>query len=167
MGTRHARAGLRQLGWTEDGRQPDARQVPEAHHALAALLLGTLAIWESELGRTEYGLSLLDRAERLAPPDDRGVLHLQRGLILMRTGREGDAVKILGDAVAQLEGNPAETASLATSLLNRSFAYLNLGQVRRARADLAWCRRIADGERPRPDRGQGAAQPRLLRPAGR
>ncbi len=143
MGTRHARAGLRQLGWTEDGRQPDARQVPEVHHALAALLLGTLAIWESELGHTKYGLSLLDRAECLAPPDDRGVLHLQRGLILMRTGREGDAVKILGDAVAQLEGNPAETASLATSLLNRSFAYLNLGQVRRARADLAWCRRIA------------------------
>jgi len=64
----------------------------------------------------------------------------------MRTGREGDALGILDDAVGQLEGDPAETATLATSLLNRSFAHLNLGQVRRARADLVWCRRIATAE---------------------
>ena len=38
---------------------------------------------------------------------------------------------------------PAETANLATALLNRSYAHLNVGHVRRARADLAWCRRVA------------------------
>jgi tetratricopeptide (TPR) repeat protein len=144
-GARHARAGLRQLGWKEDEKQPGTR-LHEAHHALAARLLGVLAEWESELGRTEYGLRLLDRAESLTAPDDRGTLLLQRGLILMRTGREGDALGILDDAIGRLEGDPAETATLATSLLNRSFAHLNLGQVRRARADLVWCRRIATAE---------------------
>jgi tetratricopeptide (TPR) repeat protein len=146
VGARYLRAGLRQLGWVEDGKQPDAREVHEVHHALAARLLGTLAQWESELGRTEYGLRLLDHAERLIAADNRGVLLLQRGLIFMRTGREGDALAMLDDAVAQLERNPAETASLASSLLNRSFAYLSLGQVRRARTDLVWCRRVATEE---------------------
>ncbi len=144
VGARHARAGLRHLGWAEDGKQPDARQVDEAHHALAARLLGIMAQWESELGRTVYGLHLLDRAESLVAADDRGVLLLQRGLIYMRTGREADAVSLLGHAVAQLEGKPAETANLATALLNRSFVYLSLGYVRRARTDLVWCRRVAD-----------------------
>src|SRR6266571_5210915 len=111
---RHARAGLRYLGWTEDTAQedtaqedtaqPGARQVHEAHRALAARLLGIVGQWEAELGRTEYGLRLLDRAENLAAAGDRGVLLLQRGLVYMRTGREADAVGVLGDAVAQLSG---------------------------------------------------------------
>ena len=37
---RHARAGLRYLGWSEGPAEDDARQVPEAHRALAARLLG-------------------------------------------------------------------------------------------------------------------------------
>ena len=143
IGARYARAGLRQLGWTENGRQPDARQVHEQHYGLAARLLGTLAQWESELGRTEYAFRLLDHAERLTAADDRGVLLLQRGLILTRTGRERDALKVLDDAVSALKGNPAETASLASALLDRTFAHLSLGQVREARTDLVWCRRVA------------------------
>ena len=78
VGARYVRAGLRQLGWTENGKQPDARQVHELHHALAARLLMTLAQWESEQGRTEYALRLLDHAERLTAADDRGILLLQR-----------------------------------------------------------------------------------------
>ena len=143
IGARYARAGLRQLGWTENGRQPDARQVHEEHYGLAARLLGILAEWESELGRTEYAFGLLDHAERLTAADDRGILLLQRGLILMRTGRERDALKVLDAAVSQLEENPAETANLASALLNRSFAYLSLGRVRQARTDLVWCRHVA------------------------
>jgi len=146
VGARYIRAGLRHLGCVEEGKQPGARQVHEAHQALAAMLLGTLAEWETELGHAEYGLRLLDHAERLTAADNRGILLLQRGMIFMRTGREGDAVTMLDDAVAQLEGNSAETASLATALLNRSFAHLNLGQVRRARADLVCCRRVATDE---------------------
>ena len=69
----------------------------------------TLAAWESEQGRTEYGLRLLDQAEGLAAADDRGFLLLQRGLLFMRTWRGDDALKALDEAVALLEGNPAET----------------------------------------------------------
>jgi len=143
VGARHARAGLRHLGWTEDAAQPDAVQLHEAHHALAARLLGILAQWESKQGRTEYGLRLLERAESLASADERGVLLLQRGLMLMRTWQGEAALRTLDQAVALLERNPAETANLATALLNRSYAHLNVGHVRRARADLAWCRRVA------------------------
>src|SRR5581483_8001252 len=125
---RHARAGLKYLGWSEGPAEDDA-QVPDAQRALAARLLGLVGQWEPVLGRTEYGLSLLDRAENLAPAGDRGVLLLQRGQIYMRIGREADAVRVLGDAVAQLTGKAAESANLATALLNRSFAWLSLVRV--------------------------------------
>ena len=143
VGARYARAGLRYLGWVEDGPQPDAQQVPEACHGLAARLLGILAVWEADQGRTDYGLCLLDRAEGLVPAQDRGVLFDQRGTILALTGRGDDALRALGDAVAMLDGNAAETENLAAALLNRSFLYLNVGQVRQARTDLVWCRRVA------------------------
>jgi tetratricopeptide (TPR) repeat protein len=146
IGARYARAGLRQLGWVEDGPQPDARQVPGAHHALAARLLGILAQWEADQGRTDYGLHLLDRAEVLVAADERGVLLLQRGVVFALTGRGEDALRTLDDAVAMLDGNAAETANLAMALLNRSFAYLNIGHVGQARADLVWCRRVAMDE---------------------
>ncbi len=143
VGARYIRAGLRELGWTEDGKQPDVRQVPEMHHALAARMLGILAQSETEQGRTTYGLNLLDRAEDLVAADDRGILCLQRGLIFVRTGRDADGLKALDEAVALLRGNPAETANLAAALLNRSLVHLNAGDVRRARPDLIWCQRVA------------------------
>jgi tetratricopeptide (TPR) repeat protein len=143
VGARHARAGLRHLGWVEDGTEPDAVRLHEAHHALAARLLGILAEWESMQGRTEYGLRLLDRAEAVASADDRGVLLLQRGLLVARAWRGGEALQALDEAITLLAGIPAETANLATALLNRSYVYLNVGHVRRARADLVWCRRVA------------------------
>ena len=146
VGARLVRAGLVQLGWAEDGTQPDARQVPEAHHALAGRLLIVLAAAEAEQGRTEYGLRLLDRAEGLAAVGDRGVLLQQRGLLLRQAWRGGDALRMLNEAVALLEGNAAETANLATALLNRSFQYLNAADIRRARADLDRCQRIAAAE---------------------
>jgi tetratricopeptide (TPR) repeat protein len=126
--------------------QPDARQVTETHRPLAARLLGMVGLWEAELGRTGYGLSLLDRAENLAPAGDRGVILGQRGMVYLRTGREQDAVAVLSEAVAQLTGKPGETLNLARTLLNRSSVYLGLIQVRRARADLDWCYRIVSDE---------------------
>lgn len=140
---RHIRAGLRQLGWTEDGNLPDAEQVPEAHHSLAARMLGILAQSESVQGRTDYGLRLLDRADSLATADDRGVLLVQRGLLFMWTWRGDDALPVFGDAIAMLDRNPAETANLAAALLNRGVVSLNAGQVPRARADLIRCHRVA------------------------
>ena len=143
VGARYIRAGLRELGWTEDGKQPDTQQVHEMHHALAARMLGILAQSETEQGRTDYGLNLLDRAEDLVAADGRGILCLQRGLILVRTGRDAGGLKALDEAVALLQGNPAETANLATALLNRSLVHLHVGDVRRARPDAIWSRRVA------------------------
>jgi hypothetical protein len=143
VGARHLRAGLSELGWHEHAAQPDARQVPEAGRALAGRLLMSLAHLEAEQGRTDYGLRLLDRAETLAAPQDKGVLLAQRGLLLMRTWRGDAALQTLDTAIAMLAGNPAETEIFAGTLLNRSFLHLNAGDVRRARADLAWCQRTA------------------------
>ena len=113
-GVRHARAGLRHLGWNEARASSRTRgRWPRRTAPLAARLLGLVGQWEAELGRTGYGLSLLDRAEKLAAAGDRGVLLGQRGTVYLRTGREQDAVAVLGEAVAQLAGKPAETVNLA------------------------------------------------------
>jgi CHAT domain-containing protein len=143
IGARYLRAGLRQLGWVENGPRPDAQQLHQAHHALAGRMLGSLAMWEADQGHTEYGLRLLDRAEALAAVEDRGVLLAQRGLILILTGRGDAALRAFDDSIALLDGNAAETENLAATLINRSFRYLSLGQVRRARTDLIWCQRVA------------------------
>ena len=144
-GARYVRVGLRELGWAEDGARPDAEQMDEIHHGLAARLLGILAQAEAEQGRTEYGLRLLDRAEGLAAANDQGIVQLQRGLIFMRTWRRSDALGMLDEAVTLLEQNPAETANLAWALINRSFVHLSVGEVRQARADLLRCRQVAPG----------------------
>ena len=47
------------------------------------------------------------------------------------------------ESITLLDGNAAETENLAAALINRSFCYLNVGHVRRARADLVWCQRVA------------------------
>ena len=146
VGARYIRAGLRQLGWAEDGGPPDTQRIHASHQALAARLLMILAVWESEQGRTEQGLRLLDRAGSLVAADDRGILLVQRGYLLMRAWRGAEAVRALDEAVALLDGNPAETENLAAALLNRSFAHLNAAHVRQARADLTWCRRVATDE---------------------
>jgi hypothetical protein len=141
-GARHLRAGLMLLGWEEDEGKPDARQVREADRALAARLLISLAHLEAEQGRTGYGLRLLDRAGDMTAADDRGILLSQRGLLLMRTWRVSEALSLFDEAVPLLEGY-ADTADLARVLLNRGFLHLDVGAVRRARADLAWCQRVA------------------------
>jgi hypothetical protein len=146
VGARYIRAGLRQLGWTEAGGPPDAQRIHASHQALAARLLMILAVWESEQGRTDQGLRLLDQAGSLVAAADRGVLEVQRGYLLMRAWRGPEAVRALDEAVALLDGNPAETENLAAALLNRSFAHLNAAHVRQARADLTWCRRVATDE---------------------
>jgi len=141
VGARYIRAGLRRLGWSEGG--DDARQVARAHHGLAARLLIILAGWEAKQGRTEYGLLLLDRAEALVAVDERGILLIQRGLLCLRRGRAGEALDLFDDAIAALAQNRAETENLASGLLNRSLIHLSRGDVRRARADLDWCRQVA------------------------
>jgi tetratricopeptide (TPR) repeat protein len=107
-----------------------------------ARLLISLAHLEAEQGRTEHGLHLLGLAEELTAPADRGILLSQRGLLLMRTWRIGEALRLFDTAVPLLEGHP-DVRVLARLLLNRGFLHLNAGSVRPARADFAWCQRIA------------------------
>jgi tetratricopeptide (TPR) repeat protein len=138
-GARHLRAGLLLLGWEESGDRPVAQ---EEYRPVAARLLISLAHLEAEQGRTEHGLHLLSVAEGLTAPADRGILLSQRGLLLMRTWRIGEALRFFDAAVPLLEGHP-DARVLARLLLNRGFLHLNAGSVRRARADFAWCQRIA------------------------
>jgi tetratricopeptide (TPR) repeat protein len=138
-GARHLRAGLLLLGWEESSERPVVQQ---DYRPVAARLLISLAHLEAEQGRTEYGLRLLDLAEAMTAPADRGVLLSQRGLLLMRTWRIDEALRFFDAAVPLLDGY-ADVRVLARLLLNRGFLHLNAGSVQRARADFAWCQRIA------------------------
>jgi tetratricopeptide (TPR) repeat protein len=140
VGARRLRAGLAALGWKElpgstasdAGVVPDECPVPEEHRALAARLIMSLALMESEQGRARYGHRLLDSVESYVAPADRGTLHLQRGTILMRTGRWREAAAEL-TAAEQLLGDDRER--LAATLLNRGVLHLYTGNVRLARSD--------------------------------
>jgi tetratricopeptide (TPR) repeat protein len=113
-----------------------------AHPELAARLLISLAHAEAEQGRTELGLRLLDGAEPLVAPDERGVLLQQRGLLLLRTGRADDALALL-DAAVPLLAEAGDSVVLARTLLNRSALHLDAGRIGLAREDLRRCERIA------------------------
>jgi hypothetical protein len=129
VGARLVRTGLAALGWRED----DDDDVPERHGALAARLIITLAYLEAEQGRADYGLRLLDRAEPAVAAADRGHLHSQRGLMLLRTGRWAGALGQLTTAEPLASDDPELQARV---LLNRSVVHLNTGDVRLARGDL-------------------------------
>src|SRR5690348_8621321 len=128
VGARLVRTGLAALGWREEDDGG-----PERHGALAARMVITLAYLEAEQGRADYGLRLLDRAELAVAAADRGHLHSQRGLMLLRTGRWAAALGQLTTAEPLAGGDPELQARV---LLNRSVVHLNTGDVRLARGDL-------------------------------
>ena len=135
------RDGLARLGWRQQaGREgvPDA--ISPEHQALAARILMSLAFIEAEQGRATDGLRLLDQAQRLATAAEQGILLMQRGLVLLRTGRWRDALAQLTAAEPLLE---ADRYRLAAVLVNRGVLYLNIGDVRRARGDFLRGRDIA------------------------
>jgi tetratricopeptide (TPR) repeat protein len=142
MGSRRLRAGLLVLGWEEGREENRDQQLREAHRPVAARLLISLAHLEAEQGRTEYGLRLLDLAEEMTAQADRGILLSQRGLLLLRTWRISEALRFFDAAVPLLE-DYTDVKVLARVLLNRGVVHLNIGSVQRARADFAWCQRIA------------------------
>ena len=129
---------LRLLGWPGEPADPP----------LAARLLLTLAHAEAELGRTDRGLALLDRAESLAglagPADSAflGTVLQQRGLLLLRIGRTDAALRLLDAAIPLLQEH-GEPAVLARTLLNRGVVHLAAGRIRLARADLLACGALA------------------------
>jgi CHAT domain len=132
VGARLVRNSLAELGWRGKD-DPASNDLPAQLRALAARLLITLAHLESEQGRVEYGLGLLDEAEWCVLPPDRGYLFHQRGFLLLRTGRWADALAQFTAAEPLLS---SDKEMLAAVLLNRGVLYLNTGDVRRARSDL-------------------------------
>jgi CHAT domain-containing protein len=130
LGARSLRAGLRLLGW------PDADRAWQAHRELTFRLLGSLAAAEVACGHSDRGFALLDSMGTLITEDNRGVLLLQRGLLLTMIGRVDDAVRSFDTAVPLLE-RAGERVALARTLLNRAFIHQIAGQVRPALADLA------------------------------
>jgi len=139
VAARLMREGLTRLGWRQraDG---EAGDLPPEHRVPAARLLMSLALVEAELGHARYGLRLLDHARRLSEPADQGILLMQGGAILLRTGRWREALAQLTAAEPLLAGN---TEWLAGLLLNRGVLHLNTGNVRRARGDFLKGRDIA------------------------
>lgn len=137
---RRHRAALRLLDWPLHGPQPAAAR-PQAAR-LAGSLLISLAHAEAEQGRTALGLSLLDRAELLVRDADRGRLHGQRGLLLLRTGNSAAALESLDSAVALLAAHD-DRRELARALLNRATCAFEVGRVSSARADLERCGELA------------------------
>lgn len=130
LGARSLRAGLRLLGW------PGATGSWQSHRELTFRLLGTLAAAEVARGNSDRGFGLLDGMDTLITDDNRGVLLLQRGLLLTMIGRVDDAVRSFDAAVPLLE-RADERVALARTLLNRAFIHQIAGQVRPALADLA------------------------------
>ncbi len=123
---RHLRAGLAALNGAEA-----ADDVAE----IRGRLLITLAWAESERGRVEIGLRLLDEAETVMGPGQVGVLHGQRALLLKRRGRNEIALQYYDSAVALLRER-THPLELVKTLNNRSLALLEVGRVSMARADL-------------------------------
>src|SRR5262245_36273332 len=139
-GARHLRAGLKVLDWREaDPSHPVPDQV---RSAVIARVLISLAYAESELGHTSYGFQLLDTADLLVAPKDRGVLLQQRALMLWRTGQYVDALHYYDQAIPLL-GSIDHVAVLCPTLLNRASLYLESGRVRAAHEDLSRCEDLA------------------------
>lgn len=130
LGARSLRAGLRRLGW------PAPAGTWTGHRELTFRLLGTLAAAEVARGNSDRGFELLDGTGALITEQNRGVLLLQRGLLLTMVGRVDEAVRGFDAAVPLLE-RAGERVALARTLLNRAYIHQIAGLVRPALADLA------------------------------
>ncbi|HEY3735711.1 MAG TPA: CHAT domain-containing protein [Streptosporangiaceae bacterium] len=122
VAVRHLRAALRRV---EAGRDAELR----------ARIMVSLAWAEAERGRISAGFRLLDDAEPLFPPERRGVLLGQRGLLLRRTGQDAAALAQYDAAIAGL-AEPDEAEDLAKALSNRALVHLGAARIGAARADL-------------------------------
>ena len=107
-------------------------------------MLASLAYFEVEQGRVDRGVGLLglafELAATVADPGISGLVHLQRGSILVRQGHTTAALADLDEAVRLFADNVEYECR---ALLNRSALHLYSGSVAAARADLRRCTSIA------------------------
>jgi len=135
QGARLLRLALRQLDQLANSQRA-------ATGGIRARILLTLAYAEVDQGRIGLGRRLLDEAETLLPPGERGVLYSQRGIFLSRIGRDKEAMAQYDAAVAILRER-SEPEVLARSLLNRGNLHMSMAQARPARADFHRCIQVA------------------------
>ncbi|GAA1500737.1 hypothetical protein GCM10009827_007370 [Dactylosporangium maewongense] len=136
QGSKLLREGLRLLD-----RLPAADQAGAA--TVRARLLATLGYAEVDQGRVDAGLRLLDEAEALLPPDGRGAVYGQRGVVLSRLGRDEEALRQFDAAVAALRSG-GEPEALARALYNRGNVHMGLARMRAARNDFQRAVRVAE-----------------------
>ncbi|MGI5184435.1 CHAT domain-containing protein [Dactylosporangium sp. CA-152071] len=136
QGSKLLREGLRLLD-----RLPAADQAGAA--TVRARLLATLGYAEVDQGRIDAGLRLLDEAEALLPPDGRGAVYGQRGVVLSRLGRDEEALRQFDAAVAALR-SVGEPEALARALYNRGNVHMGLARMRAARNDFQRAVRVAE-----------------------
>lgn len=143
------------LGLGRLGVQP--ADEPEGHPAAAdreattviVRLLATLAKSEVEMTGVDQGLATVARATRWAQsfPTDAatdgvaGFLRGQEGLVLFRGGRLLEAMTQFNAAIADIHDTAGRDKWRV--LLNRGALYVEMGDVRAARADLARCVQLA------------------------
>lgn len=130
----------RAVAATEQGRHSVARRalglalVRCEQLDLRARILMTLGYQEAERGHVDEGLHLLREADQ--PGISQGVSGLlasQRGLLLMRAGRENDALQSFDEALRLLDIEDAP--GIARAAINRGDVHLQRRDVDRARHD--------------------------------
>jgi tetratricopeptide (TPR) repeat protein len=101
---------------------------------LRARILLSLAYHEAERGHVEEGLALLaEGTDPELPTETLGLLASQRALILMRAGREADALDAFDQALSLLDEN--DPLPIARAAINRGDVHLQRRDLPAARAD--------------------------------
>lgn len=101
---------------------------------MRARILLTLGYQEAERGHVDEGLRLIhDAAQPGIGSGVRGLLASQRGLLLMRAGREKEALQSFDEALSLLDADDAP--SIVRAAINRGDVHLQRGDITRARAD--------------------------------
>ncbi|MEJ3750781.1 CHAT domain-containing protein [Actinomycetes bacterium KLBMP 9797] len=113
------------------------RQRPDPIQRVRILI--TLSFHEAERASVADGLALLGEADAVPelPPQLRGVVAGQRGLLCLRAGRSADALVAFDAALRLLD--EAAPEELCRALLNRGMLRMRGGALRAARADFARC----------------------------
>ena len=142
VGARQLRAALELLDGIDDTPTAELSNVVAARN-LRGRIRVSLAFAEAERGDVELGLRLLADAEPDLPRSELGLLQGQRGILLRRSGRDGEAAAAYGRALAAFDPD-SQPLQHARVRLNRSMMHLAAVRLEAARADLDSCLAIAE-----------------------